>query len=241
MGLGKPLDPNFGAALVLPIITDHRVVPVAEQAAVRLYSEGFVIESSDISCTPVLLSLSTHVDTVWILDSAECMQQALRAFPYLKSPPIPTIEAPAGLLIVFRLKPQEALTKNGSYSLCRYNGLDRALPFVAASTKEGCDTPQLVGMYVRAKGAAAGAMASAAAAWRVACRVHKIQEHRSGSDVPLPVSILRSFLTAVDMWSFSPTCSASFEGSNSSLIATGVTFIQNSNQHYPGLGCLPLR
>jgi hypothetical protein len=89
-------------------------------------------------------------------------------------------------------------------------------------------------------------MTTASAAWRVACRVHDVQEHR-GADVALPEDILRAFVTTVDVWGTSPEGDESesdvdaLEISADSLVAAAEYATQNPSLVAPGAGLLSMR
>ena len=169
LSLGKQVETTGSGSLTLPILTDHPVVPLFEQAEVRVFSEGFLVEKLDVTSPPVMVSIGTHVERAWFVDSSECMEQVNRTWPHLKLGVLPSAEVPSGVLIVFRLKTFEEESVPAG-QLFQYNPLERALPFLPVGSKSGdhSTAPHHIAFFVRAKSRSAAAMSAASASWRVA-------------------------------------------------------------------------
>ena len=245
LGLGKQLDYSGSGTLSLPLLTDHLVLPVVERADVRVFSEGFLVERLEVNCAPVMVSIGSHVERVWVVDSAEVMEQAARQLPAV-SLALPLPDLPSGLLVVFRLKELDGEAVPG---LFHYNPLSKALPFLSCNGGNNDATARHIAFFVRTGCRAAAAMTTACAAWRVACRVNDVQEHR-GADVGLPVGILKAFVAAIDVWGFSGASSEEKQGeltysptdiSSELLVSAGSLLTQNPKLSVVGLGFLPMR
>lgn len=195
LGLGKHLDFNAAGVVSVPIITDHPLLPIIN-AEVRVYTEGLVLERlMDCTSLPVAISIGTHVEGMWTLNTAECGKQVESLLPS----DLPTelrnayMELPGGMIIVFKLR--SFVEKEG---LCgyEYNPLARALPDMATNL------PKYLGIYIQDGSRIASTMTTVTSAWHVALRLHDIEDHRGSKGDALPEDVLRSIVTAIDSWSY---------------------------------------
>jgi hypothetical protein len=248
LGLGTHLRTDAsrpGSTLLsLPVLFDHPVLPVAD-AELRVFSEGLVIERMDCSSLPVLVSIGTHVDCMWVVDTAEVSHQASQLLPPRLST-FPEVPLEEGLLIVFRLKADFAADADAeaedaeSLSALQYNLLARALPF---TLDRGAHEPRLLALVVKARSRHSQAMSSVIAEWKVALRRYGLQEHK-GSDVPLPQPILRAFLTATDRLhgGYADTTVRDLAPSSSETVATTAKYcLENPGLHVPVVSHMALR
>jgi hypothetical protein len=248
LGLGKSLDYTGTGMLTLTVLTDHPVVPYFE-AELRTFAEGFLVEKMDgAMCLPALVSIGQHVDRVWTVDSVDFMAQASKLMSpvFLKERNLPDIEVPSGLLFIFRLKADDSQADG-------MNPLQRTLPMIGSA---GPGVAKHVALVVPAASRSASAMSSACNQWRVAMRMHDVQEHR-GAEVSLPDGILRAYLSALDFWkegvpsmvaatdtsgarssSFGPEIKAE---SNLAMMTTALSFARHASLQVPGAGYYAMR
>lgn len=178
--------------LTTTVLSDHPVVPHFE-AEVRTFTEGFLVEKMDgAMCLPMLVSIGHHVERVWTVDIADCIQHASRLLSpaFLKERALPDIEVPTGVLVIFRLKADDAESE-------ALNPLQRSLPLVGCSSTAGT---KHVALVMPSTSRSASSLTSSCAQWRVAMRMHDVQEHRGGAEVAIPDGILRAFLAVLDFW-----------------------------------------
>jgi hypothetical protein len=249
LGLGKPLDFTGTGMMTVTVLSDHPVVPHFE-AELRTFTEGFLVEKMDgAMCLPVLVSIAQHVEHVWTVDAADCMGQASRLFSpaFLKDRTLPDVEVPSGMLIIFRLKADDAQADG-------LNPAQRALPLVGNS---GGSVAKHVAFVVPTESRSASAMSSACSQWRTAMRMYDVQEHRGGSDVSLPDGILRAFVSLLDFWRegvpsmVAATDTSGPQGGERSpslvadsyraLVGTALAFAKNPTLQVPGTGYYAMR
>lgn len=254
LGLGKALDYTGTGLLSLTVLTDHPVVPHFE-AELRTFTEGLLIEKMDgASCLPLLMSIGQHVDRVWTVDTVDCIAQAskLLAPLFLKERHLPNIDVPSGIIIVFRLKCHEDLPASASGEAL--NPLERSLPLVGTAAGEGT---RHLALIVPNDSRSSSAVSSALGHWRTAMRMHDVQEHRGGSEVALPDSILRAVLSLLDFWSegvpntiaATDTTGSNSEQQSASLVAgsaqalltTALSFAKAPTLQIPGAGYYALK
>ncbi len=240
--------------LSLTVLTDHPVVPHFE-AELRTFAEGLLVEKMDgASCLPMLVSIGQHVDRVWTVDTADCLAQAskLLAPLFLKERNLPDIDVPPGIIIVFRIKSLEDL-QSSSESGVEFNPLQRSLPLVGSiASTSGV---RHIALIVPHESRSASAVSSALSHWRVAMRMHDVEEHRGGAEVALPDSILRAVLSLLDFWSegvpntIAATDTSRVEQQSAGLVATSsqallttaLCFAKAPTLQVPGTGYYALK
>jgi len=141
----------------MTILTDHPIL-THFTGDVRTFTEGFLIDKINTSsCLPILVTISTHIDRVWTIDSQDCYTQAVKLFPSIFNNSsdhstnarrkdegtgqrdLSEVSVPPGIILVFRLKSSD-ITSDGDYdrnhgdvssgSCDRLNPLEKAMPLV---------------------------------------------------------------------------------------------------------------
>lgn len=141
----------------MTILTDHPIL-THFTGDVRTFTEGFLIDKINTSsCLPILVTISTHIDRVWTIDSQDCYTQAVKLFPSIFNNSsdhstnvrrkdegtgqrdLSEVNVPPGIILVFRLKSSD-ITSDGDYdgndydvssgSCDRLNPLEKAMPLV---------------------------------------------------------------------------------------------------------------
>lgn len=202
---------SFGTGLVqVPVLTDHPLLPLIF-TTMRPFTGGFVVERMIGSCLPILVSISTHVECVYNIDAAECLQQALALFPPRFGSAVDII-APDGIVIVFKLKTfgegEATVAAAGADTIdffsvkgdlqksIQYNPLAKCLPATATAAE-----PRYLALLLETDSRAAAALVSARQDWKVAMRMYDVPDYR-GAGRKIPAPILRAFLTAIDCISY---------------------------------------
>jgi hypothetical protein len=255
--------------LSLTMLTDHPLVPHFD-AEIRTYSEGFLVEKMDgAACLPLLVSIGRHVDRVWTVDAADCMGQAMKVMDplFLKERNLPDVTVPPGMLIIFRLKSDDAeaaaAPQGDADPFAHQNPLERTLPLVGSEHRQagaGAGAKHIA-VFVRTGSRSATAVSSATSHWRVAMRMHDVQEHKGGADVAIPAGVLRAYLSLLDYRSegvpstiaATDTTATSSGGDADSkatalvaatykaMVATAVSFAQCPGLQIPGAGFYAMR
>lgn len=132
----------------MTILTDHPIL-THFMGDVRTFTEGFLIDKiNNSSCLPILVTISTHIDRVWTIDSQDCYLQAIKLFPSIifndSSNSNHTTNVrnndngdrnllPPGIIIVFRLKSSDIINDHDAdynSSSDSLNPLEKAMPLV---------------------------------------------------------------------------------------------------------------
>lgn len=146
-------------------------------AEFKAYSEGLLIEKLDTKCLPVLISMNSHVERMWVIDAEECLAQAIQMLKD-RDVDMPDFVAPNGNIVVFRLKIFDEGTENADQS-SHVNPLLVAVP--GLSRRE----PHHIAFFISTSTRMAPSMNSACASWRNVLKANDIQVHRGG-DVSIP-------------------------------------------------------
>jgi hypothetical protein len=220
------------------MLTDHPLCPVCE-SEIRLFSEGFVIEKFDSTRMPLLVSMKTHVECLWVVDSFETKNQAsLFIPPLLDAFPLNSSDS-AGLLVVFRLKVDYELSLDDKEDILQYNPLERVLPFINLKNiaDEKTRFPKHIALFVPGNSRSSNAFNTAAAAWRISSRIYDLSEYRGSNEVCVHDKILKAFLMIMDK--NSNVIRSILTSLN--VITTAKYFLQNPLFLFPGLGNIAMR
>jgi len=235
LSLGDPLDGTGSGLLSIPILVDHPAVP-AMQAEVRLFSQGLLIEKADSSRVPVLVSLSCHVSSVWVLEAADLVSQAFRAMgPGAEAAASEQVEqALAGLFVVFQLKSD--FPGGGVGELLPYSPMAPLLPFTPSQPHD--PEENFLALFLQSgTRAASSVVAAVSSSWKSAMRANDVAEHR-GSGADLPDRVLRAFGAFADWFTGRGAEVPAVSASTRWLIAEACL---RPALQLPGIGALSMR
>lgn len=197
IGLGAYLDTIMSHSGGFAILSDHPCCPVLHANDLRLYSNGFVIETLDNSFLPVCLSIVKHVKSVHTIDISDAYYEALNSMNFALSKKN-DVNLPEGILMVFELKQfdndessRDDIVENDDTSnkYLQYNPFSKMLPNMSPVN--------YVALIVPSTSRYNGIFNQATFAWKSTMRMYDIPDVRGGSS-SLPPAVQYAFLASID-------------------------------------------
>jgi hypothetical protein len=179
----------------LVVLTDNPLYP-SFNADLRLCTGGFVIERMDKSPLPLLISIKSHVETMWTIDMGEAFTLASRLVGTELDPSASSSDSLDGLIVIMKLKTRfdtdDASSVSGFESCIQYDLWNKVFPSLFPC--------QYIALMIPSASRAASPFNSAHRSWRDFARLYDIPDLRGVRDPshPLPEAILLSYLIALN-------------------------------------------
>jgi hypothetical protein len=204
LGLGSPIEAyGSSSAYTFPLLMDAMSYSFSLKAELNFFDDGFLVNSLDGSMLPSLVSFKRHVSEMWTIDIADCVRHAESQFVKLgidAQEDYFSMEAPEGLVVVFKLKDPIEANPFGAYLF-------------------GLSNIEHVGFVIRTDATAStGYYNRALLRWKRSLRMNDIMEHKGAEAVrTAPMKILSSLLALCSAWSIETSTKSVAEGSSQSF------------------------